>query len=62
MVKSNLIDNIPTRYYMILSDYIENYTEIKIRTIFMNPHIRQLDRLVVAINRKTNKIFQKSLM
>jgi len=59
MVKSNLIDNISTRYYMILSDYIENYAEIKIRTIFMNPHIRQLDRLVVAINRKTNKIFKK---
>lgn len=59
MVKSNLIDNISTRYHMILSDYIENYAEIKIRTIFMNPHIRQLDRLVVAINRKTNKIFKK---
>jgi hypothetical protein len=59
MVKSNLIDNISSRYYMILADYIENYAEIKIRTSFMNPRIRQLDRLVVVINRTTNKIFKK---
>ena len=59
MIKSNLIDRISLRYYDIVFENMENYTEIKIRNTFMNPYIRQLDRLIVVINRTTNKIFKK---